>query len=119
MAKILKIKKREHKPRLYDVDTGKTCQTERVVDITEDCPKANEENRAILLFTRAKAGRLVQITRPSPGKVYMGSQITFLVEGFDSEVRTPAWDDTFGPTAGELGLTSHQLLKIIKEHVPA
>ena len=115
MAKALKINKKEHKPGLYDSATGASCKTEKVVDITEDCPRATKKERAVLLFTRAKRGRIVQISRPYNG----GSDIHFFVEELDREVRAAPPDDTFGSTANGLGLTKPQLRKLIEAQVPA
>lgn len=119
MAKALKINKKKHVVGLYDSDTGRSCKTEKVVDITEDCPKASEKRRAVLLFSRAKRGRIVQITRPYEGEVYTGSHIHFFVEELDREMRTAPRDDTFGSKANELGLTKPQLRKLIEAQAPA
>ena len=119
MAKAIKINKKEHEPGLYDSATGASCKTEKVVDITEDCPKADEKRRAVLLFTRAQRGHIVQISRPYEGEVYMGSHIHFFVEELDREMRVAPRDDTFGSTANELGLTKSQLRKLIEAQVPA
>jgi hypothetical protein len=114
MAQNVKINKREHVPGLYDSDTGKSCKTERVVDITEDCPKANSKKRAILLFTRARRGRIVQISRPYDGRVYM-----FFVDELDREMHATPPNNTFRLMAHQLGLTRQELREIIEEQAPA
>ncbi len=119
MAQSVKLNRKEHKPGLYDSDTGASCKTEKVVDITEDCPKASKKERAVLLFTRVKRGRIVQISRPYESKVYMGSHIHFFVDELDREMRVAPRDDTFGSTANELGLTKLELRKLIEAQVPA
>jgi hypothetical protein len=119
MAQNVKINKREHVLGLYDSDTGKSCKTEKVVDITEDCPKADSKKRVILLFTRARRGRIVQISRPYDGRVSMGSHIHFFVDELDREMRATSPNDTFGLTAHQLGLTKQELRKIIEEQAPA
>lgn len=119
MAKIVKIDKKEHSAGLYDSDTGAICETEKVVDITDDCPKASKKERAVLLFTRAKRGRIVQISRPYDGKVFMGSHIHFFVDELDGEMRAVSCDDPFGSTASGLGLTKSELRKLIEAWVPA
>ncbi len=118
MAKILKIEK-EHKSEIYDSRTGKTCKTEKVVDMTEDCPKASETQRAVLLFTRGERGRIVKICRPYEGYAFIGWNIHFFVDELNFEMNIAPRDDTFGSTARNLGLTKEQLRKIIEEHVPA
>ena len=118
MAKTVKINKKDHNSGLYDSATGNDCRTERVVDITKDCPKASEKERAVLLFTRAERGRIVQITRPYEGEVYMGSHIHFFVEELEHEMRAAPRDDTFGSTANQLGLTKSALRSLIEAHVP-
>lgn len=117
MAKVIEINE-EYKPDLYDSDAGESCVPERVVDITEDCPKASEKERAVLLFTKAKRGRIVQIRRPYENEVCMGSCIHFFVDELDREMRAAPHDDTFGLTAGQLGLTKLQLRTLIETHVP-
>ena len=119
MAQSVKINRKEHKSGLYDSATGASCKTEKVVDITDDCPKASKKKRAVLLFTRAKRGRIVQIGRPYKGAVYMGSHIHFFVDELDREMRVPPRNDTFGSTANELGLTKLELRKLIEAQVPA
>jgi len=119
MAKSVKINKKEHNPGLYDSDTGASCKTEKVVDITEDCPKASEKERAVLLFTRAKRGRIVQISRPYEGEAYMGSHIHFFVDELDREMHVAPRDDTFGSQASQIGLTKSALRALIEAQAPA
>ncbi len=119
MAKNVKINRKEHEPGLYDSRTGDSCKTEKVVDITDDCPKASEKERAVLLFTRAERGRIVQIGRPYEGEVYMGSHVHFFVDELDREMHVAPRDDTFGSTANQLGLTKPVLRKIIEAQAPA
>lgn len=119
MAKVIKINKRKHKSILYDSETGASCMTEKVVDITEDCPKASRKDQAVLLFTRAKRGRIVQITRPYKGAVNMGSRIHFFVDELDREMHADQRYNTFGLTANRLGLTKLELRTLIETHAPA
>lgn len=120
MSKILRIDEKEHNSSLYDITTGKRCVTEKVVDITEDCPEASETERAILLFTRTKRGRIVQISQPYEDEVYMGLHIHFFIDELDHEMFCVVpRDDTFGSTADRLGLTKSQLRSLIEAHVPA
>lgn len=119
MAKSVKINKKEHDPGLYDSDTGASLKTEKVVDVTEDCPKASKKERAVLLFTRAKRGRIVQISRPYEGETYMGSHTHFFVDELDREMRVAPREDTFGSTADMLGLTKSALRSLIEAQAPA
>jgi len=116
---IVKINTKKHSSGLYDSDSGASCKTEKVVDITEDCPKASEKKRAVLLFTRAKRGRIVQISRPYDGEVYMGSHNHFFVEELDREINVAPRDDTFGLLADQLGLTKTGFRDLIKAQAPA
>ena len=119
MAKELKINIAEHDPGLYDSDTGRSLNTEKVVDITDDCPAANRKHRAILLFTTAQRGRIVQMARPYPKEVYMGMHVHFFVDELDSEMRVAERDDTFGLWAKDLGLPKPELRALIEKHAPA
>lgn len=118
MAKTLEITK-EHDSRIGDSATGKPCRTEKVVDITEDCLKAVVKERVVLLFTRAKRGRIVQLTRPYETEVYMGTHIFFFVDELDCEMHAAPRDDTFGSWAADLGLTKTALRSFIESHAPA
>lgn len=115
MAKVLEITK-EYDIGLYDSATGESLKTEKAVDITEDCPKASERERVILLFTTAKRGRIVQIGRPYPGEVYMGAHIHFFVDELKRLVAER--NDTFSREARIVGLTKAALLNLVKEHAP-
>lgn len=117
MAKVLEITK-EHDSSLYDRRTDEGCITEKVVDITEDCPGANKKSRAVLLFTRDSRGRIVQIAQPYEGEVYIGMHIHFFVNELSNELNRAPRDDTFGSTAKQLGLTKLQLISLIKAHMP-
>ncbi len=119
MAKEIPIDPNHHKSGLYDRVAEKSCVTEKVVDITEDCPLANETERAILLFTRDKSGRICQICRPYEGQVYTGTKIHFFVDELDTEMNMPECDDTFGSRAEMLGLTKLQLRQLIEANAPA
>ena len=110
MAKILKIDPEKHKTDLCDSATNESCITEKVVDITEDCPKRDSARPAILVFTRAKRGVIVQ-TR-------FAGHVHFFVDELDQEMDVASDDDTFGSRAEMVGLTKVQLLALIKEHAP-
>ncbi len=118
MARELKITK-AYNLGLYDSATGESCVTEKVVEITEDCPKANKNDRCVFLYTRAKRGRIVQITRPYKGEKYMGIHIHFFVDELDREMRVAPRDDTFGSWANQLGLEKSALRSLIEAHAPA
>jgi hypothetical protein len=106
MPALLEIEP-EYCPGLYDSDTGLSLVTERVVDITEDCLSGE---RTILLFTRAKRGRIVQIAHPYEGKKYMGSNIHFFVDELRRYVMPR--DDSFGVTARRTGLRRTRFAKL-------
>jgi len=118
MAKELKITK-AYNPGLFDSDTGRSCLTKKVMDVTEDCPKANKNNRCILLYTKAKRGRIIQMGRPYKGEKYMGMHIHFFVDELDQQMDVPEHDDTFGSWADRLGLTKSELRLLIRTHAPA
>lgn len=112
MAKILEITK-QHDLGLYDSATGKDCHPEKVVDITDNCPKINKkEAGCILIFTRAVRGRIVQIRND-------GMWIHFFVDELDLEMHAAPRDDTFGSQAAMLGLNKSTLRKLIEENAPA
>lgn len=115
MATILEIDPK-HTLGLYDSDTKETLKTEKVVDITDDCPDASEQERALLLFATAKRGRIVQIVRPYRGEVCMGSAVHFFVDEIEHEFRLR--ESSFAFRASMLGLTKTGLRNIIEEHAP-
>ena len=104
---------------LYDTVTGKSCVTERVVDVTEDCPGASKKERAIFLYTRDRNGRIIQMSRPYEGEKHMGSHIHFHVDQLEREMTVAPRDDTFGSWATELGLDKMALRRLIETHAPA
>ena len=118
MAKVIEVG--EYKPRICDSATGASCETEKVVDITEDCPRASVEEPAVLLFTRAKRGRIVQIRWPyRKDKVNLGTSIHFFVDELHHYICVAARDDTFATTADRLGVTKVALRALIETYVPA
>ena len=123
MPRIIELNRRNKKTynlHMLDSDTGATCRTEKAVDITEDCPTlSSNKKRALLLFTRATRGRIVQIVLPSNGETVMGTAIHFFIHELDAEMRAAPRDDTFGSTARDLGLTKLQLRQLIEAQAPA
>jgi hypothetical protein len=103
---------------LYDSATGESCVTEKVVDVTDDCPGANKDSRCVILFTRDRHGRIVQVARPYKGRKYGGVSIHFFVDGLDRVMRNSR-DDTFGRLASNLGLAKTKLYSLIVAHAPA
>ena len=118
MAKELRITK-AYSPCLYDSDTGKSCLTKKVMDVTEDCPKASKKEPCIFLYTHAKRGRIIQINRPYEGEKYMGMHTHFFVDELDKEMSRSERDDVFGSRAKQLGLTKSELRLLIRTHAPA
>lgn len=115
MASEVTITK-EHNAGLYDSATGKTLTTEKVVDVSDDCPSGE---RIIFLYTRAKRGRIVQISHPYEGHTYRGMHIHFFVDELKREMRMPERDDTFGVWAKMCGLNKQRLLRLIQQYAPA
>lgn len=109
---VLGIEK-EHDAGLYDSDTGKSLTTQRVIDITDDCPSGE---RTVLLYTSARRGRIVQITFPYPNEVYMGAHTHFFVDELRRSVAPR--DDTFGLLAKRIGLPRKHLIGMIEKHAP-
>ena len=116
--RILEIKGEEYDSDLDDLDTGIHCRTEKVVDITENCPNASQKDRVILLFTRTKRGRIVQISRPYEGEAYRGLHINFFIDELDKELRVAPDDNTFDLTAKNLGLSKWALHAAIEMCIP-
>lgn len=94
MAKVLDSK--EFNSGLYDMVTNKDCLTEKVVEVTEDCPAANEKERIVFLYTRDRNGRIIQMMRPYEGESYTGVHIHFYVDHLEKEMSVAPRDDTFG-----------------------
>lgn len=99
----------DYSPQLYDSATGDSLIAERVVDITADCPKGE---RTILLFTRAKRGRIVQVNWPYENEKFMGARIHYFVD----ELRDMK---DFGHDARRVGMDAGTFIKLIERLAPA
>ena len=118
MAREIKITE-AHNPHLYDSNTGEVCVTEKVVEVTEDCPEAKND-KCIFLYTRANRRQIVQITRPYEGEEYMGMNIHFFIDELKRKMRTASrGDDIFGLLANQLGLSRLELCLLIEANAPA
>lgn len=103
---------------LSDSATGEICVADKVVDITEDCPKINED-QLVLLYLRSKSGRVVKMVRLSGNKCMRhGMQIHFPMDELDREMDATGDDDTFGQWANWLGLDKSALRSLIEMHAP-
>ena len=116
MSKVLAVTAK-HKTGLYS-DTQESLKAEKVVDVTDDCPNADEKRRSVFLYTRANRERVVQMARPYEGEAYMGMHIHFFVDELDKVMTVAPKDDTFGSWASDLGLTKVQLRKLIEANAP-
>ena len=97
----------EHDPGLFDSDTGRDLIVEKVIDITDDC---RPRKRTILLFTRARRGRIVQVTHPYKGRAYMGSHIHFFID--------ERLGDTFIDTARRAGYGADEFAALLRSLAP-
>ena len=110
-----RLNRKKFKLRLFDSANGRTVKTDLAMDVTGDCPvhaRKKERGTVVLLFGKAERGRIVQIVRG-------GMVIHFFVEELRQEMRVAPIHDTFGSTAGELGLTKAELKKLIEKYAPA
>ena len=119
IARNINLKRKDRESSLRDSDTGAVCVNEKAVEITEDCPGANEKKRAVLVFTRVKRGSIVQIYRPDKDETYDGKHVHFFVNELEHEMHAPPKFDSFGAWAMELGLTKDALRTLIEAHAPA
>lgn len=103
---------------LYDSRNGNTLITEKAIDITEKCPLLKGTERALLLFTTAEDGRIVQICRSPLGKTFLRSRIHFFVDSLEKEMAVAPRDDTFGSWALRLGLSKQELRELIETSAP-
>jgi hypothetical protein len=117
MAKIIENLE-EYDTGLFDSATGLDCVTEKVVDVTEDCPGASEKERCLLVFTRDSKGCNVKIVRPYEGEKSMGMSTHFSIEKLDSEMTMAPRDDTFGSWSRQLGMEKLAFRALIEEHAP-
>jgi hypothetical protein len=101
---------------LYDSATGKTLNTLKAVDITDECPGLEPGDRAMLLFTEAQRGRIVQM-REGPSDAC--AMIDFFVDELDREMHVRPMDDTFGVWARRWGVSRDVLRNLIEKHAPA
>ena len=119
MAKVLRVNKDRHRPGIYDSDTGVSCQTEKIVDITEDCPNIKKNERAILLFTRETAGRIVKIVRADKREISFGTESFFFVENLMHDTQIFRNNFALNYLVELFGITKLQLRSLIEAHVPA
>lgn len=98
---------------LFDSDTMLSLITEKVVDITDDCPTGE---RTILLFTRAKRGPIVQVCHPYEGHKYFGSHIHFFINELDRNLNPR--DDSFASTAQRAGLSRWAFQQLVERAKP-
>ena len=69
----------EHRPGIYDSGTLASCVAELVMDITEECPVSNDQ-KVLLIFTRAKCGRVVLIYKTYGDKKHEVVTSYFLID---------------------------------------
>ncbi len=99
---------------------------ERIVDVTEFCPLANQDDRVVLVFNRIKRGlgdkeaslMGVKIYSPFKNEVYEGVHVGFAVDGLEFESTVNAHDNTFGSWAKRYGLTASELRALIERNAP-
>ncbi|MCK5511030.1 hypothetical protein KAI65_05860 [Candidatus Parcubacteria bacterium] len=94
---------------------------ERVIDVTEDCPKATKKRRCIFIYIRDKDGLMIDITRPYEGKKYKGCHVGFrinklygLIEDFTNFDSCKLFDSC----AMDLGLNAFELSVLIEKYIP-
>lgn len=105
----------EYNVGLYDRATDNPCETEKVVDVTED---VGGQDRLVLMYTRDSNGRIVQLCSPYDGEVIMGSKIHFPVDRLDTWMNMEPKDDTFGSWASRYAVGKEALANLIHEHAP-
>lgn len=118
MARKLKITT-AYNSGLYDSDTSAKCVTEKVIDVTEDCPRASNKDRSIFIYTRTKRGRIVQMAFLHKGEKYIDMDIYFFVDELEREMHGAPLDNNFGWWANELGLSKSALRSLIEANAPA
>ncbi len=104
---------------MYDSATHEACVTEKVVDVTRDCRISSDLDRCLFVYTRAKRGRIVQITQPYKDEEYSGVHIHFFVDELEHEMHIAPSGDTFGSWANKLGLSKLELRTLIETYAPA
>lgn len=116
MATELEIQA-DHQPGYYDRATEKSCQAEKVIDITEDSPSIEEGARAILVYTRDSRRRLVEARIIDRDAKSDTGTLAVLVSVDDpaSYVNERTGLDYLVTL---LGLTKLQLSEIISENAP-
>jgi hypothetical protein len=114
MAKELKITS-GYKSVVYD---NKKWVTEKVVDVTEDCPNASNEKKCLFLYLRMTDERIIQIRRPYKNHQFSGAHINFRLDQLEAEMRIAQPHNTFALWAEQLGLTGAQLRDLIETHAP-
>lgn len=115
MAKILD-NTADFSVQLTDSATGAPLAVSKVVEITDDCLGLDPDERAILLFTEAQRGQIVQLLLPYAGQS-IGVTTHFFVDELGNELAQP--EGSFGYRAGRIGLTPIGLRDLILEHAPA
>lgn len=96
-----------HDVGLYDSDTGESLKPERLIDISGD----GAVRRTLLMFTRAKRGRIIKIVQPYEGEEWMGSSTHYFVD-------EPASEQMIREDARRWGCRPDDLVALIKQHAP-
>ena len=104
---------------LFDPHTGKQCVTKKVVDVTQECPKASEKYPALLIFTKITQGRFVQIVRRHKGRICPSPKVLLSIDEPEAVLRTSLPREPLSLAAAELGLSRSNLQFLIKVHAPA
>jgi len=119
MARELKITK-EYDSDLYDSATGKKCIPQKVVDISEDCPKVGYKDHCVFIYTsKEKYGRIVEISCSYKMGMYSYMRDRIFLDPLDDKTYVQFRDDFFGLWYRRLGLSAPELCTLIKTHAPA
>lgn len=113
MARILE-NTNDYPTGLYDEFTGVDYPTKKVVDITEDCPKASKGIQIILIYTRNVNGPIVQMVRMMNGNDLI-PRICFHTDDIEDMMD----EESYGSYAEKAGLLKQVLCELIKQNAPS
>lgn len=106
--KVLNHKAKKHDIGLYDCDTGKSLNTLKAVDVSDDLLIPKGEEKLLLYYTRSKRGQIVQLR-------YGCARVFYIVEYIAAEVGR---DSALSHYKAWTGATKERLAYLCLKYAP-
>lgn len=118
MAKNLVVTRR-YEFGMFD-QRGRPYEIWSVVDVTEDCPGASEDNRCVFFYAYTKRFEwTVRISQPYKGPKHMGAfRHFFPAQDLNIKLHDVLLSSAFRHCARRLGLSQSDLSMLIEAHRP-